>query len=81
MPSRVSREIAEASRVRDGAHTRRPRVKHTDVLVDTARQLERLQAKRRRLRKELREIETNIKHAKRELRALAAQVSGKDDEL
>lgn len=79
MPNRIARDVAEASRVTHEARTRKPRVSNTDVLVDIARQLERLQAKRRKMRRELRNVELDIKRVKREMKALAAVVAGTDE--
>lgn len=78
--TKLSREIAEASRAdKDARHAS---TTHTDVLVATAKMLERLQSKRRKLRKALKQIEGDIRLTKREVKALARQIaSGKDEEL
>lgn len=73
----ISHEVAEASRAAAAKFTS---AKYTDVLVQTAKQLERLQARRRRLRKDLKQVEESIRCAKRELRMLAQQIGkGKDE--
>ena len=51
-------------------------------LVVEAKRLERLQAKRRKLRKELRDIEAEVKLARKFIRGLLApRVEGPDDQL
>jgi len=43
----------------------------TNLVIEEARRLERLQAKRRKLRRELRRVEQDIKHSRKMLRAFA----------
>lgn len=76
MRHRLAHEIAESSRTTT-AHT--VRASHGDTLVDIARTVERLTAKRRKLRRELRTVDANIRHAKKELRAMLAVVRGGSD--
>lgn len=76
MANRIAREVAEASRTKSG---RKIKVSHADTLVDCARTLERLMAKRRKLRRELKSVTGDITHVKKEMRAMIAQVSGKGE--
>ena len=65
-------EIANASIVLEHdlpAVTRRPRA--VSPVIDEARRLERLLAKRRKLRRDLRTVDADIKHSRRMLKALA----------
>lgn len=72
----LAHEVAEASRA--GSNSARfVSSEHTDFLVQVARQLERLQVKRRRLRRDLRAVEDEIKARRRELKA-AAQAIGRN---
>jgi hypothetical protein len=43
----------------------------TNLVIEEARRLERLQAKRRKLRAELRRLDRDIKHSRKMLRAFA----------
>jgi hypothetical protein len=63
---RIAHEVAEASRATTGRKPRDPR-----ELVATARTLERLLARRRKLRRELRLLDGLIKHERKMLKALA----------
>ncbi len=82
MVKRIGAEIAEASRVATGTKTAMVASKHTDFLVQVARQLERLQTKRRRLRRDLKLLDEEIRLRKRELKAAAQAIGrGKDEEL
>lgn len=63
----IGREVAEASRAKTGKQRRG----YPSALIATAKQIERLQAKRRTLRKALRHVEADIKHEKKMLRAMA----------
>ena len=64
---RIAHEVAEASRATVQGHKPRdPR-----ELVATARTLERLLARRRKLRRELRLLDSQIKHERKMLKALA----------
>lgn len=47
---------------------------HGDVLVATAKRLERLQARRRKLRRDLKAVDNDIRLETRHLRALLQQV-------
>ena len=70
------REVAEASIVLANDLPARS-VKHatrSNMLIDTAKRLQRLQTRRARVRKELKTIDHDIRHAKRELRALAQAI-------
>lgn len=67
----LHQEVADAFNVLTNelpAKQARPSAKR--VIVDYAKQLERAQAKRRRLRKELRAVDADIKHIKRMLKGL-----------
>lgn len=74
--SKLSREVAEASRVADhDLPSRFVSAKQTDVLVQTAKRLQRLQTRRGRLKKELRKVEQDIRLEKRHLNALVQSIS------
>jgi Skp family chaperone for outer membrane proteins len=47
---------------------------HANLLIDVAKRLQRLQTRAARLRKELKRTDQEIKHARRELGALAQQL-------
>jgi hypothetical protein len=64
---RLAGEVAEASRPRPSKQRRG----FPSELVATARSLERLLARRRKLAKELRRVEREIKHERKMLKALA----------
>ena len=52
---------------------------HSNVLVDIAKRLQRLQTKRAKLKRELKKIDADIKHSKKELRAVSADIGrGRD---
>lgn len=68
---RIADEAAEASRAKTGKRTRA----YPATLIAEARELERNMAKRRRLRRQLREVEANIRHGKKMLKALAGAES------
>lgn len=73
---KLASEVAEASRVlSNDLPARHTSTKHTDELVRVAKHLERLQRRRRTLRKDLKIIESEIKRAKRDLKALAHDIS------
>lgn len=75
MPSRIAREVGEASRVISSElPSRFVKTSHTDVLVQIAKRLQRLQTQRAKTRKTLKRIDADIRQAKRELRALAAEI-------
>lgn len=68
----MRKEVAEASRVLENelpAKQSRPR--NQQLVIEEARRLERLLAKRRRLRRELRVVDGDIKHARKMLKAFA----------
>jgi|GEM_PF-4273635 len=72
MSNAIHLEVANAARVLENelpAKQARPR--RTNEVVDCARRLERLRVKARRLRRELKSLETDIRHEKKMLRALA----------
>lgn len=62
-------EVAEASRVCTSEFVQARR--DTSDIVASAKRLQRLQTKRARLRKELRQLEQDIKHERKMLRAIA----------
>lgn len=68
----IGREVAEASRATTGKQRRG----YPSALIASAQQLERLKAKRRKLKKDLRHIEADIKHEKKMLRAMAGAEEG-----
>ena len=71
------REVAEASlALAHDLPVRHANVSRSNMLIDTAKRLQRLQTRRAKLRKELKTVEADIRHAKKELRALA-QVIGR----
>lgn len=51
------------------------------ALIIEAKRLEKLQAKRRKIRKELRDIETEIKLVRKHIKGLSATSIGPDDQL
>jgi hypothetical protein len=70
--SRVRKEIAEASRVLENElPARQAAPRNQNLVIEEARRLERLMAKRRRLRRELRVVDADIKHARKMLKAFA----------
>ena len=73
------REVAEAAfALANDLPVRHANVSRSNMLIDTAKRLQRLQSRRARVRKELKTIEADIRHAKKELRALA-QVIGRGE--
>jgi septal ring factor EnvC (AmiA/AmiB activator) len=73
------REVAEASiALANELPVRHANASRSNMLIDTAKRLQRLQTRRAKLRKELKTIDADIRHAKRELRALA-QVIGRGE--
>lgn len=50
---------------------------HEDELIARARELQRLQTKRRRLRRNLRAVEADIKHVRKMLKAIKAASEGR----
>ena len=71
------REVAEAAlALAHDLPVRHANVSRSNMLIDTAKRLQRLQTRRAKLRKELKTVEADIRHAKKELRALA-QVIGR----
>jgi hypothetical protein len=72
---RLSHEVANASTALENElPVRTIKPGHADVLVQTARRLERLQARGRKLRRELKQIDADIRFEKRTLRALIHSV-------
>jgi hypothetical protein len=70
------REVAEAALVLANELPART-VKHetrSNMLIDTAKRLQRMQSRRARVRKELKALDHDIRYAKRELRALVAVI-------
>jgi hypothetical protein len=69
----LAQEVANASRVLqndlEAKQQRTPR--DYSIVVEEARRLERLQARRRKLRRDLRAIEADIRHSKKMLKAFA----------
>lgn len=55
-------------------------MKHT-TLINEAKRLERLQAKRRKLRAETRKVDKEIKFTRKQVRALASADLDPDDQL
>ncbi len=69
------REVAEASiAIANGLPVRTNRNGRSDMLIDTAKRLQRLQTRRAKLRKELKTVDADIRHAKKTLRALAQAI-------
>lgn len=72
----LSAEVASAFGVLENElPSKQSNPKRTNELVATAKKIERLQARRRALRKELKRIERDIKHEKKFLKALAGVLS------
>lgn len=61
------------------ANAKRMKTRHTDILVDSARKLERLLAKRRKLNRDMRALERAIKDARRELNAITDELTNKEE--
>lgn len=81
MAARRALEIAEASlALANELPARVVKTTHADVLVQAAKRLERLQAKRRKLRRELKQVDADIRFEKKSLRALVQQVGKGDDQ-
>jgi hypothetical protein len=76
MANEVATEVANASMVLDNELESRitPRTGRADFLVQTAKQLQRLQTKRSKMRRDLKVIEQEIRMRKRELKALAQEI-------
>jgi predicted phage-related endonuclease len=75
-PLTLAEEVANASRVlTNELEAKQATPGRTNELVATAKRLERLQAKRRKVRAELRRIDADIRHEKKFLRALAGAVT------
>lgn len=74
---RLAREVAEASRATTGKQVPR----NQNELILTARKLERLLAKRRRLRRDIRRVDADIRAERRNLKALAGHFGEHDDNL
>lgn len=80
MAKALSNEVANSALVlANELPTRFVKSTHADVLVQTAKRLERLQARRRKARKELKQIDADIRFEKKNLRALIQQVGKGDD--
>jgi len=72
---RLSNEVANAYNVLDNEiEAKQSTPRRTNELVATAKKVERLEARRRQLRRELRRVEAAIKHEKKFLRALAGAI-------
>jgi len=80
---RLVHEAASATLAADvHKNASRYKLRHTDVLVEAARKLERLLTKRRKARRELRTLDAQIKVARRELNAVTDELTtrnGADD--
>lgn len=75
MVNRIAREVGEAARViANELPARFVKTSHTDVLVQIAKRLQRMQTQRAKARKELKRLDADIRQAKRELRALAGEI-------
>jgi predicted nucleic acid-binding Zn-ribbon protein len=72
----LAHEVANASRVDILESEFRQAKRDTNDVVNSARRLARLQAKRVKLRRELRAVEADIKHERKMLRALAGADRG-----
>lgn len=78
--TRLAQEVANVSKVLDNELPARfVKTGHADVLVQTAKRLERLQARRRKLRRELKNVDSDIRLEKRTLRALIQSIGKGDD--
>jgi hypothetical protein len=79
--SRLSREVAEASRVLENELPSARFVKPStgNALVDSAKRVQRLSTKAAKLRRELKTVEADIRTEKRHLKALCQEVAGKGE--
>jgi TolA-binding protein len=74
--TKLSQEIATSDQVmRTELPARFVKPTHANVLVDTAKRLQRLQSRAAKLRKDLKHVTEQIKTAKRELKALTSAIS------
>jgi F0F1-type ATP synthase epsilon subunit len=74
-PHRIAAEVAEASRaLANDLPVRHVKPTHANVLIDTAKRLQRLQSRAAKLRKALATTTRDIRHAKKELKALAQAI-------
>lgn len=72
----IAREVAEASRVLENElPSKASKASYPNVLVDIAKEVQRRQTKVRRLRRELKIAESELKFTKKELRAVIAQIA------
>jgi septal ring factor EnvC (AmiA/AmiB activator) len=75
---RLAADIATASTL-DTRPARFVKPTESNMLIDIAKRLQRLQTRGAKLRKELKRNDTDIRHVKRELRALSQQLTRGDD--
>lgn len=69
---KLAREVANARIVLDNELPSKQAARHqTNAVIDEAKRLQRLQTRRAKLRKELRQVDKDIRHSKRMLKALA----------
>lgn len=74
--NRLAMEVAAASKVLENElPSRYVKPTHSNVLIDTAKRLQRLQTRAGKLRRDLKATTAEIRLAKRGLRALAQQMS------
>lgn len=77
MSGRLSREVAEASRVLENDLPNARFIKPTtgNALVEAAKRVQRLQTKAARLRRELKTVEGDLKTEKKHMKALVNEIA------
>jgi len=79
---RLAGDIATAATLAaDGGRARFAKPTDSNMLIDVAKRLQRLQTRGARLRKESKRNDADIRAAKRELKALSQRVAGRGGEL
>lgn len=76
---RLAGDIATAATAASGAPARFVKPTSSNMLVDVAKRLQRLQTRGARLRKESKRNDADIRAAKRELQALIQHVNGRGE--
>jgi septal ring factor EnvC (AmiA/AmiB activator) len=77
---RLAADVASASTIDASRPARFVKPTESNMLIDIAKRLQRLQTRGAKLRKELKRNDTDIRHVKRELRALSQQLTRGSDE-
>jgi hypothetical protein len=72
---RLAADVAAASHPSNELPARFVKPTHSNMLIDVAKRLQRLQTRGAKLRKDLKRNDADIRLAKRDLRALTQQIS------